>query len=471
MYSGSAGRTGFLSLPGLCTGDLWHTAAAALLLNHWPNGPLATDDRYFVLITLPEDTRQEVINGRVSAMYNYLKNLGIICVVAKLPAAGPSADDAHCECAAARISHQQMDDLVVDLFEIGAPTIVYSGSAPFQAKWTSLRTVQLLDSAISSDGGYHILPPVHHYAATPILAAYFSQSLTETHSYLRRTMSGKDVTLHQDAEQKVQALRELISKKRRDAGAGFENARAILFIYRAIDGSGDSHEFVMNPHQNTSRDLFYQVRKAAYDHGLVTIRVPHGLSADSMSPTDDLDLFGVMAGSTHIKDKRFTASFWEQVYDHVPEVFGACGGRTGSLDIAAFMGVNCFEWDEPLLHEMQRGRLSEEHLEKQVPQHLRLLTQRSFMSIGLLDGDSFVQRGGGKWKYTRLDQKLLERWLVGERDVFPELVGLVDGETSRAVREGWAKYFERTEDGLVNIGRGAYSGLTSIWELKGFPGQ
>lgn len=406
-------RTAFLSLPGLCTGDLWHTAAAGLLLQQKPFPP---DVRYVVLITLPQDARPELLSRHVAAMYHYLTNVGLTCVVAKLPPAGV-VDDGHCERAAATISPEQMGEIFAARGEHGE-------TGAFQVVWDSLSPVRLLQPGPTATAGKYILPPIHHYAATSIMMTFFKRGAADhdVHSYLRRTMTGDlppKSPIHLDAQSKVQQLRELISRKRKDVGPGFEHARAVLFIYRNIEGArGPSNQFVMNPHQNASHDLFDQVRQAALRHGLITVRLPHGLPSELINE-NDLDLFDGL-----LRDKRFTASFWAQVYD-MPEVYGSVGGRTGSLDIAAILGVNCFEWDEPLLHEVQnkkfatgwnQARLSRQHLEEQIPQHLRLLTQGNFMSIGLLSEESFSDGC-----YTRIDEETLESWLAGQRDIFPRL--------------------------------------------------
>ncbi|KAK0747163.1 hypothetical protein B0T18DRAFT_489527, partial [Schizothecium vesticola] len=299
-------RTAFLSLPGLCTGDLWHTAAAGLLLRQ---RPFPADVQYPVLITLPEDARRGIANGHVSAMYEYLTHLGLSCVVAKLPEAGPSADDEHCERIAAMMGPEEMGELLASQNDTRA-------GENFQNLWASLSPLELPRRLATTTDPRYILPPVHHYAATSILAIYFQRDLAGTHVYLRQTMTGDLPTespTYQEAHHKVQKLRELVAKKRHDAGPGYEHARAILFIYRSIDQSPSrGNEFIMNPHQNASHDLFDQVQHAALQHGFVTVRVPHGLPAYRFLE-DDLDLFDVKSlPDGPLKHKNFTAMFWAQ---------------------------------------------------------------------------------------------------------------------------------------------------------------
>lgn len=48
-------------------------------------------------------------------------------------------------------------------------------------------------------------------------------------------------------------------------------------------------------------------------------------------------------------DKRCTAAFSAiAANDMKGEVFGLVGGRSGSMDIVCFMGVNTVSWDEPI---------------------------------------------------------------------------------------------------------------------------
>jgi len=417
-------KTAFLSLPGICTGDIWHTAAAHLLWTLEPRDPKV---QFVTLLTVPEDASQSILEpgvGRVPAMYEYLTNLGLPCVVAKLPAAGP-VDEEDCEQAAAMIGADQLDQLLTNQVNQRFPC--------FHTLWQSLSPVQLVSSTTKGVVGgsrNHLLPPVHHYAATTVLASYFREDMPlhvrkARGDLLRNGLPGnlsRDDPIFLEVMQKVQQLRSLICRARSSAGSSLEQARVVLFIYRLVGRSQRN----MNPHQDASRDIFDQVRQAALRRGLVTIRVPHGVPAGEIQD-DDLDLFDVRGGPDGvIKDKRFVACFWAQVCD-MPEVFGAVGSRTGSLDIAAFVGLNCLEWDEPLLLEIEGKeygaawdslRLSRQHLEKQVPQHLRLLTQSHLMSITVLAQASFDSLAG---RYTRIDEENLDSWLAGGSNLMPHI--------------------------------------------------
>ena len=112
------------------------------------------------------------------------------------------------------------------------------------------------------------------------------------------------------------------------------------------------------------------------------------------------------------------------------DVFGIVGGRSGLLDVAAFVGVNCFSWDEAVLDicagigdPKWSSYHSKEYLDYQVPQYLRLLQQCSIMSIGLLDPDSFCNTSRN---YLRLQKDHLCRWLEGERNAFPAVNVVAD---------------------------------------------
>ncbi|KAM0819278.1 putative Chitinase [Seiridium cardinale] len=150
------------------------------------------------------------------------------------------------------------------------------------------------------------------------------------------------------------------------------------------------------------------------------IRIAAGVPPGEMQDTD-LDLFDTRVSNV-VRDKRFTARFWNRV-QRMTEVFGLIGGRSGSLDVAAFVGMNCFEWDEPVFNiavgalDIELKHLpSKEYTELQVPQYLRLLNQCFVINIGLLDASSYDY----KHKiFTRLEIEELDRWLSGELDVYP----------------------------------------------------
>ena len=121
------------------------------------------------------------------------------------------------------------------------------------------------------------------------------------------------------------------------------------------------------------------------------------------------DLYGVKdPNPVPFQDKRVTVQFWRFVAESLqlpsgqapgaasgaagtipPCVLGLVGGRSGSMDLPAFVGVNCLSWDEPLFEQTAArggGRaFSPAVINTQMPQLLRLINEGPLMGVGFLD--------------------------------------------------------------------------------------
>ncbi|KAK6088314.1 hypothetical protein SCUP234_00802 [Seiridium cupressi] len=224
-------------------------------------------------------------------------------------------------------------------------------------------------------------------------------------------ISNKDTDIEHNVACKIAELRALIATKLSSASSGISKGRVLLYNWRGSStylghGSLKSH--------------LEQIRRHARSHGMSIIRVAAGVPPGEIQDTD-LDLFDTRVSNV-VRDKRFTARFWNRV-QQIPEVFGLIGERSGSLDVVAFVGMNCFEWDEPVFNiavgalEFELKHLpSKEYIELQVPQYLRLLNRCSFINIGLLDASSYDYENK---IFARLETEELDRWLFGELDVYP----------------------------------------------------
>ena len=83
-------------------------------------------------------------------------------------------------------------------------------------------------------------------------------------------------------------------------------------------------------------------------------------------------------------------------------VHGFIGGRSGSTDLPAFVGMNTFSWEEPLF-TATRGRIptssglwSAKYYAGQFPQMLRLLNEYPMMKVGFLDSSTANVSGKGQ---------------------------------------------------------------------------
>jgi hypothetical protein len=319
---------------------------------------------------VPEDASLRVLHdqlGLVPAIHGYFTALGILLVVAKIPAI-KNGDEEDCERAAATDAGEQLNLLMASHKD--------QQNISFADLWQSLKTVasNSITSNLTEPSDVNlILPPLHHYAATTIKISYFRDTVSPgtRASRLRNLRIGlagnlncKD-DIYQDGTNKIHRLKTLAPEARSSAGPGFENAKVVLFIYRLIDDGLRS----MNLHQDAWPDLYSQVKTLALTQNLITIRVPHGVPPQ-LKERDDLDIFDVTnATEMRLKDKRYAAFFWSQVRA-MGEIFGVVGSRTGGLGIAALFGLACFERDEPLLEELasseqgREGRHWKKHLER-----------------------------------------------------------------------------------------------------------
>lgn len=157
--------------------------------------------------------------------------------------------------------------------------------------------------------------------------------------------------------------------------------RKLLFINRR-----EGHE---NRQHNTTPEQSKQLGKLA-SHPKTNMLAVH-VAAGAYEP-GDVDLFdqGLQGPKpAHTDYKRRTALFWAVMADlqRMGFVHGLVGGRSGSMDIAALMGLNTLSWDSPKPDAKQHSRLAQTH---------------PLMALGRLYNDS-----------GKLNQEDLINWLGG----------------------------------------------------------
>lgn len=118
--------------------------------------------------------------------------------------------------------------------------------------------------------------------------------------------------------------------------------KVVLFNYRKGD---------VNRQHDGNRYLLDSVSKFAASRGFVVI----ALCVDaSMEEIDILRINNHPVLQLYTQgqsyDKRYTAAFWSIVANELQGIYvhGLLGGRSGSMDIAAFLGVNTCSFDEPV---------------------------------------------------------------------------------------------------------------------------
>jgi hypothetical protein len=229
------------------------------------------------------------------------------------------------------------------------------------------------------------------------------------------------------ADDKLKALKSTIEK----AKEGQAVKKVLLFNYRLGE---------VNKQHDSCRSILEQVKKLARAKGLAVVIVPQ-MSKDQyeqhfiqvskdevVTPDYIFDIYDLAnpkaTKEDQYNDKRITAKFWTTVAQELqihPEgskiptdgsgkatekrcVIGLMGGRSGSMDLPGFVGVNCLSWDEPLITEPDRDpdwtRLPttltrpnevacvapyhQKAINVQVPQYLRLLNESPIMQVTYL---------------------------------------------------------------------------------------
>lgn len=150
---------------------------------------------------------------------------------------------------------------------------------------------------------------------------------------------------------RVAALRK--SSKKQDA--------KLLMINRR-----EGHE---NMQHNTSDAQFadltrwYGETHLAGKSAAVHAQATMGVATGAQPQAGDLDLYdqAIAPALRPQGTKRRTALLWARIADLQKEglVHGLIGGRSGSMDIAAFMGVNAYSWDEHKPDNVDYQRLKE----------------------------------------------------------------------------------------------------------------
>ncbi|KAF2648596.1 hypothetical protein K491DRAFT_684553 [Lophiostoma macrostomum CBS 122681] len=111
---------------------------------------------------------------------------------------------------------------------------------------------------------------------------------------------------------------------------------------------------LVNEQTNSKPAIYNWLVDHVKDHFLVIVintggpQLEHPIEFDlfeKKTPPKDAELARFSPGI----DPLVTCRFFKKVAEHPEIVFGMFSGRSGSCDVAAFNGVNCFYWDTPYL--------------------------------------------------------------------------------------------------------------------------
>lgn len=248
---------------------------------------------------------------------------------------------------------------------------------------------------------------LHLWSSTTITMKYLHDPSTRRArvKYLQQKLGG---TVNPEAiwVQQAQHLSETLVKLSSEVVDGKSKKKVLLFNYRKGD---------VNKQHDANIDLLGSVAEVASAMGFAVIPVIVNASDEEVMHINKL---GFMCLELYKKgiayDKRYTAAFWAVVANTLQDkiVHGLIGGRSGSMDIASFMGVNTCSFDEPIWGS--ECKYEPAYVNSQGGQLLRLLAQRAMMSVVYVDTDSHYGIPEGKKyinAYKRLEEKGLTEWL------------------------------------------------------------
>ncbi|KAK3984320.1 hypothetical protein QBC44DRAFT_375316 [Cladorrhinum sp. PSN332] len=270
----------------------------------------------------------------------------------------------------------------------------------------------------------------------------------------------------------------------------------VLFNYRIGD---------VNTQHDANMNIFTQVRELCRARGYLLFAIPQMKSdkwnkipaAEKPAGAEIFDLLNVVSSPANNPngtsggptDNRAKAYFWHLVATYLqgtsesaplgkPEtasnlakldipryflrfkeapVIGLIGGRSGSTDLPAFVGLRVFSWEEPLL-KTHKAWSRPQSIESQGPQVGRLLNQHPLVVTGFLDPGSFQEVTVGKTVrrvHNRLEDSdenggVLKKWLSNA----DQLTGITRPLLPARVKVTQNKDFVKTllqEHGIKNI--------------------
>ncbi|MCJ1285836.1 hypothetical protein MMC26_005177 [Xylographa opegraphella] len=406
----SPGDNIYIPIPGDTSGDLWHLAAAQILSFKYGQ------DRKFIVpvVGLPvqvqklnenERRMQDKSYSQGQSTFDYLTKIGLECLLMLVRVGEGATSRENLEKVMWYTTNEQYDQL-------------YQTQQAVQQQPTFASLVPSLTPIVVPPGNLkEIWCPrtdrvVHLRTATTIAMSYLEPVVSRNGrlKYLAGRMYSqnpdvKDMAVEAAAQKKKQKLDELITKFQK----GKVYPRIVLENWRIGE---------VNRQTNSNTSIGTQLQSlvdAVGPETLAIIRVtavPDQQSIDKADWPKYLDIYGKQGNPDDPGlDPRAQSRFWNLVSQD-PRVVGLFGGRSGSVDIAAFSGMTCFFWDEPWL-PFVAGVLDDPIMTKMnewknvsfVSQTLRSLELSPVMSIGVA-----VERDNeDNWK--RIDETALAKWL------------------------------------------------------------
>ena len=411
----------YIVFPGSVTGDLWHVAAAQILSSHYPNAGFPYRLVALIAITQLDDNKkstkdEEARNSEwdnAAVIFNYLRNISLDCLLVKcLGSPGKNNLETNIATQGPELLDEALEKQTDNKFEA-----LVNDAEIFEKKAVKLtdRKLRLMNATtiamnILQAQGTEARDLLAQRLHTPTSAS------TETTSL----KSAEYLKLDKLIKGALGAINPRTSEK--FAGVVLENYRI-------------GH---VNAQTNSNYNLSNQLIKYAADKGFAVISVAavkdkfeweklvwdrQHLRANNF-PVIENCVFDLYGKEDELPwpgiDPRAQAYFWSLVAKD-SRVFGLYGGRSGSLDIAAFSGVYSFFWDEPWIQfaagiENTGLKINAKNRSTcigQVPQCLRSLELSAVAYIGLPKADT-SEIPGKKW--SAIEEIYLSSWFNKNND-------------------------------------------------------
>ncbi|KAI1075962.1 hypothetical protein F5B20DRAFT_557688 [Whalleya microplaca] len=373
-------KRAYFILGGIYTGDIWHCAAAQILSEYRHKDKVFPHPKFFpitacVVYGSRSGKSESDCSMQGKASYNYLNNIGLPCVVVET------------ESSQAQLSYKTlkgaMDWEVIESLYISQKQVKPPNYEDFRQKQKPL--------SLKQNDNYNNPFLLRYDVSTTIMMQLMeylgvNESLQILSQRLWDSGQSDSSAIKEQAQGILRQLTDLINR------AKFKDI--LLFNYRQSS---------KNAAYNSNDRLLENVRREAERHqvSIITIAVGAGKNVIRREQfKDSLDIYNAATG-TKIQDKRITACFWSLVAQQLQvgsptaaasgstsprRIRGLIGGRSGSIDIASFVGVKVMSWDEPLFESKVYSR----EKQGQIIQLCRLLNQKPVSFICYYDPSSLL---------------------------------------------------------------------------------
>ncbi|KAI0146879.1 hypothetical protein GGR57DRAFT_285321 [Xylariaceae sp. FL1272] len=337
----------FILCLGSFAGDFWHCAAATVLSHYQRTDTIAKrpfrDSEFIVCIVIAVDEANvpgdEWIKG-ARKMFTYFRSIGVPCMVITTPRVTQKSDHTIAKLSDSEIracwedqDNEPEAKSVDEVFSLKRKTAVSHES-----------DVENSECILRHEAGTSVLLQLAQHFGQETTCAILAYRLSGADKLAKLGEKRVDhVELR--VQERIRGLDEIISET-----ASFAGKKKLLFNYRYTD---------YNPQHDGSRGILEQVKELARKEKTVVIVLPameERFLQREIKPDDKVfylyekpegeKQYETGGGLSYVARARFWVRVAQRAKDW--KLIGMIGGRSGSMDIPAFVGLRCLSWDEPI---------------------------------------------------------------------------------------------------------------------------